>query len=197
MTANARLLAIAFAAVCAASSSHAQDETAPWSICDINPDTYIADISESLVGNWSAANLEGLGVMSGGGMTIPVPIPAEAAASVDFILSGDDLQVTSWTEPDAPMLDVAIIPSSPLFEQVAEAVDAALTQEEVSVVVGCDVTAYPLLSAQYTLSEDGVTLNYQAVFRVLNDRTITGAIYGTVLGEEGSIQVYRPVTMSR
>ncbi|MEX3015096.1 hypothetical protein [Gymnodinialimonas hymeniacidonis] len=185
------------AALFSASASFAQEEVTPFDICDMDPATYIADISEGLVGNWEVANLEGLGVMSGGGMVMPVPIPAEGASTADFILSGGDLQVTSWSDPEAPLLDVAVVPSSILFEQVAEAVDGALTQEEVSVVVGCDVTEYPMLQTQFSLSEDGVLLNYRAVFRVLNHTTITGAIYGTVVGEEGSIQVYRPVTMTR
>ena len=80
---------------------------------------------------------------------------------------------------------------------MAEAVDGVPSQEDTSVVVGCDLTAYPVLQTQFSLSEDGVTLVYTSVFRVLSDSLISGAVYGTVVGEEGSIQAYRPVTMSR
>ncbi len=198
MTLKSKLLSLtAFAVLASAGAASADDEVDPFSICDIDPANYVAEISEGLVGNWSAQNPEGVAVMAGGGMIMPIPMPAEAPSSVDFVLQGDQLYATSWMDAEAPMLPIGVAPSSPVIDQVAEALDSALSEAETSVVIGCDITAYPILRTEFSLSEDGVTLSYVAVFRVLSESLIQGAVYGSVVGEEGSINAYRPVVMSR
>lgn len=165
------------------------------SICDTDPANFTTDVAPSLVGNWTANNFAGIAVVPEVGFS--VPLPAEGGSPVDIVLRGNDLAMTSWLDPSAPMLDVALTVGASEVDRVTKAMGSGLTLEEVSVVQGCDVSVYPTLVMTFTIIEDDTTLNYTSTLHVLSDTSMVGAIYGTVVSTEGSMQAYRPISLSR
>lgn len=164
-----------------------------WSICDIAPADFASEVLPQLVGSWTASNDQGLAVI--GPMTMP--IQPEADSLVDVLMRGDDIAMTSWLEPGAPMLEPQLIAGPNQIDTVVAALGAGSTESDLSGVIGCDVQDYPALVTTFTGSEDGAVLTYTSTLRVLGDNLMTGVIYGNISSEDGAMHVYRLVTMSR
>lgn len=190
-----------FAAVLLAAATIAAPAVADeaWNPCKVEQAELEREVFKRLVGNWTVKNGAGHAVMSGGGVSMPVPMGPEPDESLDFVMDGDTrLRALNWSDMSQEEIDFAILIGETKLDEAVKVIGQGATEADIATTVSCAVDELPRISASGVRADKDGKMAWTADFIVISDTLLHGAMSFTLTGgAPGSITGYRLVSLKR
>lgn len=170
-----------------------------WNPCKVEQAELEREVFKRLVGNWTVKNGAGHAVMSGGGVSMPVPMGPEPDESLDFVLDGDTkLRALNWSDMSEEEIEFTILIGETKLDEAVKAIGKGATEEDIATTVGCTVDQLPRISASGVRADKDGKMVWTSDFVVISDKLLHGAMSFTLTGgAPGSIVGYRLVSLKR
>lgn len=189
--------AMILTAAAIATPAVAEDEL---DVCNIDQADIERQVFKHLVGNWTVKNGAGHAVMSGGGVSMPIPMEPEPDESLDFIMDGDQkLRAVNWADMSSKEIDFTVLIGETILDEALKAIPTSgVSEEDLATTVGCDdPDTMPKLHAEGIVTDGKGKMTWVANFVVLSDKLIHGAMSFSLKGAAGIITGYRIISLTR